>query len=43
MKRRTIVQPGDYTIKSYNKGVYQVEGEGIIQDIPRYKLLPKKD
>ena len=43
MKRRTIVQPGEYTVTGYDNGVYQIQGEGLVQNIPRYKLRPKKE
>ena len=41
-KRRTIVQPGNYTVQDFNNGVYTIQGDNKIQYIPRYKLLPKK-
>ena len=43
MKRRTIVQPGEYVVNNYKDGVYEIKGEGLTQYIPRYKLRPKKD
>ena len=43
MKRRTITQPGNYYVKEFKNGVYEiVDDEENIQHIPRYKLLPKQ-
>ena len=41
-KRRSIIQPGDFKIKGFKNGLYEVEGnvngKNKIQKIPRYKL-----
>ena len=42
MKRRSKIQPGDFTIKGFTKGLFDVEGKvngkNIIQKLPRYRI-----
>ena len=42
MKRRSVIQPGVFTVKGFNKGLYDVEGKvngkNTIQRLPRYKI-----
>ena len=39
MKRRSIIQPGRFTVKGFKNGLYQVaDANNKIQLIPRYKI-----
>ena len=44
MKRRTKIQPGEFVVKGFNNGLFDVEGvvNGVnkIQKLPRYKIAP---
>lgn len=44
MKRRTKIQPGEFVVKGFNNGLYDVEGEvnGVnkIQKLPRTRISP---
>ena len=41
-KRRTVIQPGEFIIDGFNKGLFKVKNktDNSIQLIPRYKLHP---
>ena len=44
MKRRTKIQPGQFVVKGFDKGLFDVEGKingkNSIQKLPRYRIAP---